>query len=35
MDALEQKKLEQLLQGLTNDQKTLLKDTIKFASLVQ
>ena len=32
MEALEQKKLEQLLAGLTNDQQTLLKDTINFGS---
>ena len=32
MEALEQKKLEQLLEGLTDKQQTLLKDTIKFGS---
>ena len=32
METQEQKKLEQLLAGLTNDQQTLLKDTIKFGS---
>ena len=32
MEALEQKKLEKLLTGLTTAQQTLLKDTIKFGS---